>query len=130
MVMSGRLLTEAYNKLPIKLWYGTEPGVSFDVDVCIQLLKASTATGDPTALQSTMLKRSNMSKTYCSCSILMMRLPRSRSTVMPSNKDIGPKSCTLNLMPKADLNPTMKLPGGPTMMMSSTYNAKTKAHLP
>jgi hypothetical protein len=26
---------------------------------------------------------------------------------------------------EADLNPTMKLPAGPTMMLSSTYNAKT-----
>jgi hypothetical protein len=29
-------------------------------------------------------------------------------------------SCTLNLMPKADLNPTMKLPIGSTMMLSYT----------
>jgi hypothetical protein len=31
MVMSGLVLTEAYNKLPIKLWYGTRQGGSFDV---------------------------------------------------------------------------------------------------
>jgi hypothetical protein len=33
MVMSGRVLTEAYNKLPIKLLYGNKPGGGFDVDV-------------------------------------------------------------------------------------------------
>jgi hypothetical protein len=43
MVLSGHVLTEAHNKLPIKLWYGTEPGGSFDVDVSTQLLKAPTA---------------------------------------------------------------------------------------
>jgi hypothetical protein len=53
MVMSGRVLTEAYNKLPIKLWYGTRPGGNLDVDVSTQLLKASTTIGEPTSLQST-----------------------------------------------------------------------------
>jgi hypothetical protein len=57
MVMSGRVITEAYNKLPIKLWYGTRPGGSFDVDVSTQLRKASTAIGEPMGLQSIMLKR-------------------------------------------------------------------------
>jgi hypothetical protein len=65
MVMSDRVLTEAYRKLSIKRWYGTEPRGSFDVDVYRQLLKASAAIGEPTGLQSTMLKRSCISKTYC-----------------------------------------------------------------
>jgi hypothetical protein len=74
--MSGRVLKEAYNKLPIKLWYGTNPGGSFDVDVRTQLLKASTAiVGERIGLQSTMLKRSGIPKTHCCCPILMMRLP-------------------------------------------------------
>jgi hypothetical protein len=110
MVTSGHMLTEAYNKLPIKLRYGTRPGGSFDVDVSTQLLKASTAIGEPTGFQSIMLKRSSISKAYCCLLILIVRLPRSRSTVMPSNQDTGPRYCTLNLLPKADLNPTMKLP--------------------
>jgi hypothetical protein len=63
-VMSGRVLTKVYNKLPIKLWYGTRPGGTFDVDVSTQVLKASTAIGEPTGLQSITLKRSNISKTY------------------------------------------------------------------
>jgi hypothetical protein len=42
MVMAGRVLMEAYNKLLIKLRYGTDPGGRFDVDVSIQLFKAST----------------------------------------------------------------------------------------
>jgi hypothetical protein len=103
MVMSSRMLTEACSKLPIKLWYGTRPGGSFDVDVSTQLLNASTAIDKPTGLQSIMLKRSIIYKTYCCCPILMMRLPRSRSTVMPSNQDNEPRPCTLNLLPKADL---------------------------
>jgi hypothetical protein len=64
MVMSGRVLTEGYNKLPIKLWYGIDPGGSFDINVSTQLLKASTSIGEPTGLWSTMLKRSSISKTY------------------------------------------------------------------
>jgi hypothetical protein len=52
MVMSGRVLTEAFNMLPIKLWYGLRPRGNFDVDVSTQLLKASTAIGKPTGLQS------------------------------------------------------------------------------
>jgi hypothetical protein len=64
MVMSGRVLTETYSKLPIKFWHGTRPGGNFDVDVSTKLLKASTAIGEPTGLQSIMLKRSNISKTY------------------------------------------------------------------
>jgi hypothetical protein len=76
MVMSGRVLTEAYNKLPVKLWYDTRPGGSFDVDVYTQLLKASTAIGGATGLQSIMtLERSSISKTYYCCPIMMMRLP-------------------------------------------------------
>jgi hypothetical protein len=90
MVISGRVLTEAYKKLPIKLWYGDEPGGSFDVDICTQLLKTSTAIGEPSGLQSTTLKRSGISKTSCCCPILMMRLPRSRSTVISfSNYDVA-----------------------------------------
>jgi hypothetical protein len=61
LVMSGCVLTEASNKLPIKLSYGSELGGSFGVDVSTKLLKASTAIGEPVGLQSTMLKRSNIS---------------------------------------------------------------------
>jgi hypothetical protein len=82
MVMSARVLTEAFSKLPIKLWYGTRPGGSSDVYVSKQLLKASTAIGELCDLHSIMLKRYNTSKTYCCYPILMMRLPRSRSTVL------------------------------------------------
>jgi hypothetical protein len=50
MVMSGRVLTEAYKKLPIKLKYGTRHGGNFDVDVSTRFFKASTAIGEPTGL--------------------------------------------------------------------------------
>jgi hypothetical protein len=65
MVMSGHVLTEASSKLPIKLWYRTNPGGNYDVDVSTQLLHASTDIGELIGLQSTMLKRSSISKTYC-----------------------------------------------------------------
>jgi protoheme ferro-lyase len=47
MGKSGRVLTEASNKLPVKLWQGPKLGGSFHVDVSTQLLKASTAIGEP-----------------------------------------------------------------------------------